>query len=257
MCVYISILRGSHGTSLAVWWGSRWQLICVSAWPAKTSSLGLCEVSLDGLSTWSVGSVVTLPSVGLHHVNWRSEKKSRRQEECPPSPPSAELGSLTLSLLPSVRGSCQQPLDTDWNTHQHCGVSSWQVTAPQPLDPWADSLEPASRCGALPCSLEPWASTEKEHRCAGKETGVPSGKMKPGLGSHPCCSSRHRHPPPHRWVAAADEMYTCVYTGKKAYITYGLHFDGSVHNALCPITSESTVTFYLKTCCLGPSKSVS
>lgn len=57
--------------------------------------------------------------------------------------------------------------------------------------------------------------------------------------------------------AAADEMYTCVYKGKKAYITYGLHFDGFVHNALCPITSESTVTFYLKTCFLGPSKSLS
>lgn len=30
VCVYISILRGSHGASLVVWWGSRWQLICVS-----------------------------------------------------------------------------------------------------------------------------------------------------------------------------------------------------------------------------------
>ena len=51
-------------------------------------------------------------------------------------------------------------------------------------------------------------------------------------------------------------IHVCV-KERKLIITYGLHFDGSVHNALCPITSESTVTFYFKTCCLGPSKSVS
>lgn len=63
-------------------------------------------------------------------------------------------------------------------------------------------------------------------------------------------------PPTAEWQLQMKCIHVCV-KERKLIITYGLHFDGSVHNALCPITSESTVTFYFKTCCLGPSKSVS
>ena len=224
VCVYISILRGSHGASLAVWWGSRWQLICVSTWPAKTSSLGLCEVSLDGRSTWLVGSAVSLPSVGLHPVHWRSEKKSWGQEECPFSPLGAELGSLCLSLaLPLGLTSAAPGSHAFGHRLKHTpALQGLQLAGhgPSVSNPRADSSQPASRPGALPCSSEPWASTEEECRCAGEEGECRQGRWSQGRGRIPACSpptQTYTHRSPAERLLQMKHIHACVYRRESLY----------------------------------------